>query len=370
MFQETVQRVILHETKPQPKPLSPTSITRGYEKFAFPKVVRQLTDENVVVRKRCLVASRELLAAPECRVQCFECGLVGALLDCLAHEDVAIQKLAAQNFAYLCTDAAGCEILLEQRPPQTKNAIKALLDATKGGVVETELACFTSLLDAAKKEIVRAYLLGSQKSLSQLLDQSRDENAVKATAALRLLHTILKGRNNEEAIEFLIDMGAVDVLWTTLDSDDADVKQATAMLLAFLAVPYKGKELIISKGFITELVEMSGLGSTVETQYAASSCLMALVIANSGKSAINEEDHELLKGSLNNLLGSKEESIIMNALQIITAIAEHGAIRKSLQGFQKHLKHLADSSLPYYVKYHISQAVRQLSFTNLPHTTL
>ena len=32
--------------------------------LCFPKVVRQLTDENVVVRKRCLVASRELLAAP------------------------------------------------------------------------------------------------------------------------------------------------------------------------------------------------------------------------------------------------------------------------------------------------------------------
>ena len=110
----------LHETKGNPLTLEETSITRGFENFAHPKLVspcvplvppilregnaevkpearthtfsfalqvRQLTSSNLLVRKKSLLAARELISVPEHRVRCFDAGIIAALVDCLAHED-------------------------------------------------------------------------------------------------------------------------------------------------------------------------------------------------------------------------------------------------------------------------------------------
>ena len=104
--------ITLHETKGDPLKLPETSITKGFENFAYPKLVRELTSSNLIVRQRCLIACRQLISIPEERVKCFKAGIIGALVDCLTHEDLQVQKSAAKDFAYLFSDEFGCEKLL------------------------------------------------------------------------------------------------------------------------------------------------------------------------------------------------------------------------------------------------------------------
>ncbi|QDZ19740.1 hypothetical protein HOP50_03g22570 [Chloropicon primus] len=355
-----IEVINLHETKGNPLDLDETSITRGFENFAHPKLVKQLTSSNLVVRQKSLLAARELISIPEHRVRCFGAGIIGALVDCLAHENLQVQQSAARNFSFLASDAAGCEELLKA------DAIVALLEATYVGDIDTALECFNSLLVAAKKESVRAFFLEHHKFLDKLLEIAKDTVASsKASSALKLIHLILEGRHNEETVDYLLQSDAIGVCASHLDSTSSDLKHSASTVLAFLSVSDLGKEKAIALGVVEPLLNMA-LTADKKLQYSSSSCLMALAVANSGKKAISEIDESKLRKCVQNLLDEGTEIIIMNCLQIISAAAEESKIRACLKPFISKLNDMKPS-LPKYVASHLNYAVRQLKFLSLPH---
>ena len=284
-------------------------------------------------------------------------------MDCLGHEDLQVQQSAAKNFSFLASDTAGCQKLLEA------NAIVFLLDAADNGDIGTALECFSSLLVAAKKECVRSYFLNNHDLLSKLLAISKGGAVLeKASAALKLVHLVLEGRYNEETIEFLLKSDAIGICAGYLSSASADVKHSASTVLAFLSVSDAGKETAIAWNVVEPLVDMACTKDR-KLQYSSSSCLMALAVANSGKAAFNALDESKLKTCIAMLLDSEDEFIIMNALQIIAAAAEHDKVRASLKPFTGKLNAMKDS-LPNYVSHHLAYAVRQLGFLNLPYTKL
>ena len=347
----------LHEAKGNPLALADTSITRGFENFAHPKLVRQLGSSNLVVRQKALVAARELISIPEHRVRCFSAGIIAALVDCLVHEDLKVQQLAAKNFCFLASDATGCEKLLEE------NAIVSLLQATYENDGETAQECFNSLLVAAKKESVRSFFLTRHDLLDKLVVIAKGAHE-KASPALKLIHLVLEGRHNEGTANHLLQSGCIEICASHLRSANSALKHSASTVLAFLAVLDEGKEKAISAGAVEPLVDMANSGDK-KLQHSSSSCLMALAVANSGKKAISKLDESLLRKCVQNLLRS-DHIIVMNALQIIAAAAEDSKIRASLKPFTELLTGMK-ASLPAHVAKHLDYAVRQLNFLSLPH---
>ena len=75
-----MRHIARHEAKPNPKPISAHTLTRGFEAFAFPKIVRELKDSDLVIKQKALLAARELLGSPTSYVQCIAHGITAAVV--------------------------------------------------------------------------------------------------------------------------------------------------------------------------------------------------------------------------------------------------------------------------------------------------
>ena len=78
-----LRHIARHEAKPNPKALSQTTLTRGFEAVAYPKIVRELKDTDLVVKQKSLLAARELLGSPTSYVQCIAHGMTAAVVHLL-----------------------------------------------------------------------------------------------------------------------------------------------------------------------------------------------------------------------------------------------------------------------------------------------
>ena len=75
-----MRHIARHEAKPNPKPISAHTLTRGFEACAFPKIVRELKDSDLVIKQKALLAARELLGSPTSYVQCIAHGITAAVV--------------------------------------------------------------------------------------------------------------------------------------------------------------------------------------------------------------------------------------------------------------------------------------------------
>lgn len=75
-----LRSICRHEAKPNPRPIPTTTLTRGFEATAFPKIVREIRDANLEVRLKALIAARELLGSPTSYVQCIAAGITPAVI--------------------------------------------------------------------------------------------------------------------------------------------------------------------------------------------------------------------------------------------------------------------------------------------------
>ena len=105
-----MRHIMRHECRDNPKPLPYTTITRGFESFAFPKIVssqprllqapsrsyllqlcqfnnlvidvqvKELKDSHLVVKQKSLLAARELLATPVSYMGYISAGITPAVV--------------------------------------------------------------------------------------------------------------------------------------------------------------------------------------------------------------------------------------------------------------------------------------------------
>jgi hypothetical protein len=78
-FEANSAHLALVEAKPNPKAQHPHTLTRGFEKFAFPKLVRYLRSADLTHKQKALLGAAELLATGESAVQCLSAGVCAAV---------------------------------------------------------------------------------------------------------------------------------------------------------------------------------------------------------------------------------------------------------------------------------------------------
>jgi len=85
-FEANSSHLALVEAKPNPTAQHPHTITRGFEKFAFPKLVRYLRSAQLTHKQKALLGAAELLATGESAVQCLSAGVCAAVTTLLEDE--------------------------------------------------------------------------------------------------------------------------------------------------------------------------------------------------------------------------------------------------------------------------------------------
>mmetsp|Transcript_1597 Transcript_1597/g.5840 ORF Transcript_1597/g.5840 Transcript_1597/m.5840 type:complete len:392 (-) Transcript_1597:2-1177(-) len=314
-------------TQDNPKVMGKMTLTRGFDKMAFPKIVRVLRDEHLPLRQKALLMCTELVSTGESAVQCLDAGLVEALAENLGHEDVLCRERAAaalELVAGVC-GTKGCERMNEAGA--TEKLFGILDDA---GGEEVRMAAYGALVEAATRSAKVQATMCAGDLLPKQLAKSLEAGAAEASVALELVRICLAGRNHGLAERLLSEAGAISTcakLIAAPESEEQVVGQAAAVL-QMLCVPYEGKEEAVKAGVLEPLLKLVDESPHQRLQVAASACVMSITIADAGKAALVECGGV---EQIQRALEVEDEKVCLNILQIITNVCEHPVGREKFQ---------------------------------------
>jgi len=206
-MEANLRHMVLFEAKDNVVPAPKTTITRGFEKVAFPKMERELRDEDLVVRQKSLLACCELLAVSECYVQCLNAGVVAALVALLDDQDSLVRERAAAALEIVASKDVGVAIMVED------GAFYALVKCLEDGVEDVRMAAYKALIEAARFEGARSAVVDMGTTLPGLVELVQKEPPDLTLLGLNLLKACTEVRHNDAAmVQLLQQTDAVPVL--------------------------------------------------------------------------------------------------------------------------------------------------------------
>mmetsp|Transcript_18231 Transcript_18231/g.25259 ORF Transcript_18231/g.25259 Transcript_18231/m.25259 type:complete len:427 (+) Transcript_18231:159-1439(+) len=357
-FDANGRHITAFENMPNPKAQHIHTITRGFEKFAFPKIVRILGSDDLVHKQKGLLGAAELLATGESAVQCLDSGICAAITNLLEDEDKIVRERGAAALEVAAHSIAGCERILQD------GSVAKLVKMLDDECTDVRDAAYSALVEAASRSVDIQAVLVSSNTLPSLVEKTVSEEIGRSSMALELLRCCLSGVR-DLAVDALLQCEAIRQIKPLLSQDDPAVLEGATSVIGLLCVPFEGKEEAVKVGCVPLLVTL--LEDELDSVKSnALSALMYLSIANAGKQAVVEA-----KGvpKLVHLLNMDDEKVLINVLQVVTNVAEYPPGREELQA--------AASSLDYLMHHHAAliqryaaQAKRHVDFKELPYPQL
>jgi len=357
-FDANGRHINAFESKPNPKEQDKHTITRGFDKFAFPKIVRILKSDDLVLKQKGLLGAAELLATGESGAQCLEAGICGAITALLQDPDEIVRERAAAALEVTAHSAVGCEHVLKEG---AVDKLVKMLDDTSADVRD---AAYSALVEAASRLVDVQRALVEHGTLPSLVEKAVQEEIGRSSMALELLRCCLSGVR-EPAVDALLECSAIKQITPLLENDDPAVLEGATSVIGLLCVPFEGKEEAVKVGCVPPLVKL--LEDELDSVKSnAMSAIMYITIANSGKVAMVDSNGlpPLIK-----LLDIDDEKVLINVLQVVTNVAEYPAGRAALQVASPALEYLMSHHAALIQRY-AAQAKRHVEFKELPYPQL
>ncbi|PNW73066.1 hypothetical protein CHLRE_14g617500v5 [Chlamydomonas reinhardtii] len=372
-IQANLRHIQAFEAKPNPKALPETAVTRGFEKVAFPKLVRELTCDNAVVRKKSLLAARELLSSPVNHVQCVAAGATPAIVALLQDQtDDETRYYAAGTLKLLAAKEVGARDLAQH---SGLDALAAALEDPSEGVRDE---AYGALIEAARFDSTRRALeaCGSGAVLPRLMElallEAQGGAAGRAQQGLVLLFTCTQARHNAGILSQLVDVAqAIPHLAGLLKPElPMPVRHAAAELLGALATREDAKIQAVQVGAVPLLLLAASPSVPVPFATSAVAALGAITIRREGKYAALESPGGL--AGLVSVLDPCHEQLCINAMTAVSNVAEAPEARAILvaSGAGPKLQHIFETATVEVVKRAAAQAIRQCRFKHLPYEVL
>lgn len=360
-----MRQICLHEAKPNIKPMSSTTVTRGFEKVAFPKIVRELQDADLVVRQKALLAARELLGSPINYVQCIAAGITPAVIALLKDKDALVRERAAGTAEYIAVKEVGARDIIQH------GGVYQLVACLTDTVMAVRDAAYKALIEAARFNSIRKELC-DEGALVELMALVLQEDHSRALQGLVLLNACVQVLNNDESLKQLIDhAGSIEALVRLIGDDQpADIQQQAAQLLGVLTSRLEEAKVdAVKDGAVPKLLDLLS-SDKIHLASAAATALMTITISRDGKYAVIHTS-----GGLETLVAKLDrvhEQLCVNLMEVITNVAEAPEARPVLAeaGVQAALTHIHDASTSEVLKRSSAQALRQCGFKHLPYDVL
>lgn len=372
-IQANLRHMAAFESKPNPRPLPDTAVTRGFEKVAFPKLVRELQDPNLIVRQKALLAARELLAVPINHVQCIAAGITPAIVALLADADDTVRQRAAGAARAIVTKELGAKDLIQHA------GVDALVVALEDAVPAVRDEAYAALVEACRFDPARRALEAPEDALPRILQLAQLEApGPRAVQSLRLLNACVQVRYNEAVLTQLIDYGdAVPTLTELLSPHLPEaLRQQAAELLGALASREDAKLAAVQVGGVGALLAClepaaPGPHTSVALATAATGALMAVTVVREAKYAALQAPGGL--AALVRVLDPSNEQLCVNAMGCIANVAEAPEARAELAkaGAEAKLGSIFQGAVGSdAMKRSAAQAIRQCRFKNWPYEVL
>eukprot|EP00873_Tetraselmis_striata_P038816 jgi/Tetstr1/459080/TSEL_004530.t1 len=358
-----LRHMVLFEAKDNVVPAPKTTITRGFEKVAFPKMERELRDEDLTVRQKSLLACCELLAVSECYVQCLEAGVDAALVALLSDDDALVRERAAAALEIMASKDVGVSEMTED------GAFYSLVKCLEDEVEDVRVASYKALIEAARFEGARSAIISMGDTLPRLVELIQKESPDLTLLGLNLLKACTEARHNESAMAQLLEAtDAVPVLADLMTrSRPLHVQEGAAGLLGALCTSGNAIQVrAVHADCVKRLTVLLTRGSMSLT-VAATSALMAISISIEGKKSIVAE------GAVKPIVGLLDidnDTLCMKLLQLVTNVAEDPEGRNQLQVALPKLKKIQSTTPSTVLERSAAHAVRQVQFRTRPYAEL
>lgn len=306
--------------------------------MAFAKIEEQLRHEDPVVRKKSLLAVRELLKEPLPAASCTEARVPLALLDLLHDPDADMRCMAATSLEIaLQYDVACVQVLEHARLPDLVD----LIDDPEPSVRES---AYRAMIEACRFESVRAEMAGAGSTLPRVVGKLLSEtHGPLVDLALRLLDTCLNARRNDEALRQCTNASeGLSCCHQLLDvGRPASTRELAALLLARLCnTQFDSKVKAVELGCVPLLVGLLQ-HPVLAIKLAASTALMSLTTVNEAKDAFFENDG---CSALMRLIKLRHEVTRIHVITLLTNLGEHVGCRAQLQPAVPYLQEILDST--------------------------
>lgn len=344
-------------TQANPKAQDKYTVTRGFEKMAFPKAVRLVQSGDLKLRQKALLTVSELLSTGEACIQLLSAGIVAALTACLTDKDQMVRERAATGLEIIVGvgGEAGCQQMLRD------GAVDALLKLLVDPVDEVRNAVYNALVEGClRSAAVQAHLVATEGTLKALLNKAAGkEEPMRASCALEILRVCLAGRNSE-APQQLIEAGALNSLTKLIGHEDTAVKEGAALVLSLLCVQWEAKSMAVNCGAVPALVKLMEL-QELSSKTVATAALMNICVDIAGKEAAVQAGMIPL---LVHGLDVDDEKLILNSLQCVASVAENYKARAELQTLIPRLSEMMHHHVTV-IQRHAMLAKRAVEFTEV-----
>eukprot|EP00741_Cyanophora_paradoxa_P018637 tig00021072_g17987.t1 len=230
-FTENAEHFARFEVAANPKPQDPTSVNLAYGDFAYPKLVRQIEDELLVIRQKALSRLALLTRKYEHVMKLIEAGATAALTRLLRDRDATVRRITCEALYYFAEHKQGVADFVDNF---TLEAMLPLLHDEDVGVRRQLHAAvhMASASERGARQLLHAKYMPTvvEKLLSDVDDIKE-----------KLLETTARLVAYEEGTTAAIAHRGVPALVSLLRHGDAPVREGAVRCLGLICQFKEGK---------------------------------------------------------------------------------------------------------------------------------
>lgn len=313
-----------HAAQSHPKPQPPTAVTRGFENYAFPKIVAQIRSDDPIISLKAVVAARELLIKPERLTLAVAAGITTALVKLLRSKDASVRHNTAVTLQHLAVKEIGCNDAVQH------GALPLLVGLLSDVVLSVTAAAFDTIAQIASWPAGQRGITQTPGAITALVGILKDGSNQDVRKSLNILTQVMTAAHNDNTIQQIMSAGGLPIICKLLEphKPQAVLKAAADLLSRICANSPAATDQATAAHGVPYLVRMLQQGPS-DAQLVASNALGYITVILSGKQAM-----ESCEGGLEvlvKLLVCAGEELTENLLQCIQNSAELPANRDKLQ---------------------------------------
>ena len=340
----------LHENKPNPGEGEATRIVQAFGLRACPKLVEQLSGEDLNVRVNVLAVLCEEFKNPYTIQGCARAGVVRVLATMVSDPDYVTRERSSRALALLAEDANGLSSILEDEDGavvvEILNGIKDPSETVRSNVYD----CILNIT-RTRRGVESCVIAGVASSFAEVAKREMDALKPKVLASLHNM------ANSADGMVQALNAGCVEICIGLLrdgdssapprSGDSAETKSMAAKTLGLLCFDEEAKIAALEHQAIAALMGLcTGPHSTsTAVKTNATLALMAITSTDEGKRQLagNSDWVKLLS----NLVYDDCKAVRLHILKLLTNAAVYPPIRPFLledAPFMNFLKKLASAA--------------------------
>ena len=311
------------ENKPNPKTSADTKIVAAYGLGKCPKLVKQIADSNLEVRRNALSVLCEEFQNPFSVEGCCREGVISIIAEMVSDADYITRERASQALSIAAGDSNGFLTILESK------AIPLILQGVDDPSEVVRGHIFKCLLRVTQSNVGVEAAVHFRVIVSFVKVLRNEADALKPIL-LQAIHNMV---GSEVGLLLAIEAGAVSVCIDLLKKTPLQTEEGnlvfpdgdlliladSAKTLGFMCLDGRAKLSALQNGAIEQLIRLLKVPLLkTEVKQSVTIAVMAITITDEGKIQIYKHDGV---DSILGLLYDDSKIVVLNALKIISNIA-------------------------------------------------